>query len=200
MRIAGRDRGAGRRARSVPADAADLEHYPSAGHGPGRPGRPHRPPAARGEAAAPDGRRHRQGRAGRAPACRRGRLGGRPPTRAGRAPGRRIPVRGEPLPGAGVHLQARADPRGRVRRACSRSAAGRSTPRSSTRSSESMPTAWTSRSSGSRTRLRGRGLGQGGRATCVRPGVRAMGHSAYRDAGGSFERALIALQPPARES
>ena len=42
-----------------------------AGHGPGGAGGPHRPPAARGEAAAPDGRRDRQGRAGRAAAGHR---------------------------------------------------------------------------------------------------------------------------------
>ena len=45
-----------------------------------------------------------------AAASRRRPRRGRPPSRAGSASGRRVGLRGEPVPGAGVHLQARADP------------------------------------------------------------------------------------------
>ena len=58
---------AGRRARGLPAGRGRSRH-PGARHGPGDPGRAHRPAGPRGEAAAADGRRHRQGRAVRAAA------------------------------------------------------------------------------------------------------------------------------------
>jgi class 3 adenylate cyclase len=62
---AGGDEGAGRRARTVPADATDSgDRGPS--HGPGHAGGAHRSACPGGQARAPDGLRRRQGRAVRA--------------------------------------------------------------------------------------------------------------------------------------
>ena len=69
---------AGRRARRL-STGAPVRHHPGAGHGAGDPRRPDRSPSARGQDPAPDGGRHRQGRAVRAAAGHRRALGGRAP-------------------------------------------------------------------------------------------------------------------------
>ncbi len=71
---------------------------PGTGDGPGDSRGADRSPATRGQAIAPGGRGHRQRRAVRAPArhCRACR--GRPATGAHPPPGRRVPLRDEPLP------------------------------------------------------------------------------------------------------
>ena len=69
---AGRDRASWSASGARYRLAKPLPGDPGARHGAGGPGRPHRPAAARGQAAAPDRRRHRQGRAVRpAPGHRR---------------------------------------------------------------------------------------------------------------------------------
>ena len=108
------DDGAGRRARRLSARPARRDD-PGPRHGAGDPGRAHRPPGARGQAAAPGRRGHRQGRA-HSRSCwplpsvpeRRAAPRARP------SPGRRVPLRDEPLPRPRVHVQARAHPRGGV--------------------------------------------------------------------------------------
>ena len=82
------------------------------GHGAGRTGGTHRPAAAGGEAA-PPGRRghwHRGALAPPAGHCRAARGG--TASRPGAPPGRGVPLRDAPLPGARLHLQARPDPAG----------------------------------------------------------------------------------------
>ena len=116
------------------------------GDGPDRPRRAHRPPGPRGQAAAPDGRRRRQGRPVRAAGRDRLRCGGRPSSGARPAPVGRAALRGDALPGAGADVQACVDPRGDVRRPAPGTAAD-APPRSSTRSSDCTPIGWTSMSS-----------------------------------------------------
>ena len=67
-------------------------------------------------------------RARRTTSCRPASRGSRPPSCSTR----------QPVPGAGVHVQARADPRGGVRQPAPGAAQGRSTPGSSPRSSGSI--------------------------------------------------------------
>ena len=110
-----RDRRAGRRARRLSTGAA-LRNHPGAGHGAGHPRGPDRPPPSGGQDPAPDGGRHRQGRAVRAAAGHRQDPGGGAPPGPRTPPGRRVPVRDRPLPRAGVHIQARAHPGGGLRR------------------------------------------------------------------------------------
>ena len=89
--------------------------HPGPGDGAGHPGRAHRPPLAGGQAPAPVGRGHRQGRALRAAGGDRGGARGGAAPRARPSPGGRVPLRDESLPRPRVHVQARADPRGRLR-------------------------------------------------------------------------------------
>ena len=78
-------------------------------------GRPHRPAGPGGQAPAGVGGRRRQGCAGPVAGGDRRARRGRPLARPRPAPGRRASVREAPLPGPGIHLQARADPRGGLR-------------------------------------------------------------------------------------
>ena len=79
--------------------AQALPDHSGAGHGAGGAGGAHRPPAARGEAPAADGRGHWHGGALRPVAghCRAARGG--PAPRPGAPPGRRVPLRNQPVPG-----------------------------------------------------------------------------------------------------
>ena len=116
-----RDRRARGRAGAVPRGAAAGGH-PDAGDGAVHPRRAPRSPARPREAPAPVGLGHRQGRALRPAPGARGRPGGTAAPGAGPPAGRRVPVRDEPLPRPRVHVQARAHPRGRLRRAAARPA------------------------------------------------------------------------------
>ena len=112
---------------------------------------------------------------GGAPGRRRDARGG-PSARTGAPPGRRVPVRDEPVPRAGVHVQARADPRGGLREPA---------PRPATRPARcgSWPP-WNMRASGRALAVRGaarpprvEGRGVGARRA-VSPSRRSAGHRA----------------------
>ena len=185
---------------ALPADAA-ARGDPGAGHRAGDPGGAHRParrrrtsacsrrPSVIGKdvpfAAAPGDRRAAGGRR-----CARARRTCRPPSSSTR--------RGS-VPGPRVHLQARAHPRGRLRRACSRSGGAPCTRASSRPSSDSTPIASPSRSSGSPTTPCAGELWEKAVAYLRQAGAKAMARSAYREAVAYFEQALAALAPPARE-
>jgi class 3 adenylate cyclase len=107
--LVGDDPGLG--SRSLPPHPGSPEG-PGTRHRPGGAGRAHRSPAHRGQAAAAGGRGHRQGRVAGAAAGDRRPVGGGDAPQPGPAPGRRVPVRDQPLPERGVHVPPRADPRG----------------------------------------------------------------------------------------
>ena len=142
-----------------------------AGHGAGGAGGAHRPAAAGGQAPAPDrrGHRHRGALAPVAGHCRGARGGAASGSRA--PAGRRVPLRDPPVPRAGLHLQARPDARGGLRRVSSRSGGGRCTRALSRPSKGSMPTAWPSRSNGWRTTPCGARCGTRPWPTAGRPGA-----------------------------
>jgi hypothetical protein len=102
------ERGAYRLAREAADDSGPA-------HGPGGPGRPHRPASSRGEAAAADRGRDREGCAavpppgGRRRTGRADRRGARPSAGGG------VSLRAEPVPGGRVHVQPCTDGRGRLR-------------------------------------------------------------------------------------
>ena len=164
------------------------------GDGPGDPGGAHRPAAARGQAAAADRRGHRQGRAVRAAAGhRRAARGGaarrpRPTCRPPSSSTRRALSRSR------VHLQARADPRGHVRRACCRSVGASCTRGSSTRSRRSTAIASTEQIE----RLAHHALRGELREKAVhylrQAGLKAAARSALQDARAWFEQALGVLE------
>ena len=144
----GRDEGAGGRARRLPAGAAPSDASGPADR-PGRARRSHRPAPAGGQALAPVGRGHRQGRALHAPAGHRRRAGGRAPC-AGLAHLQAAEFLYEPslfpdLEYTFKHALTHEVAYG----ACSRSAAGSSTPGSWRPSSGCTPIRWPSTSSGS---------------------------------------------------
>jgi hypothetical protein len=96
--------------------SADPAHGAGHSHGADR-------PSGALRQAAPSGRRGGgQGCLLRNPAGHRGAAGGRAASGTGRSPGARIPVRGPPVPGPRVHLQARAHPRGYLRKPAGRAA------------------------------------------------------------------------------
>ena len=95
-----------RRLSSDPADPGDR----GPGDRAGDPGGPDRPAPGGGQAAAPDGLGHRQGRALRAAPRRGGGGGGCGASGARASAGGRVSVRDAPLSGSRVHLQARAHP------------------------------------------------------------------------------------------
>ncbi len=79
-------------------------------HCAGHPGRAHRRPGARGQASAPGGCGHRQGRAHAAASGHRRHPGARGALRADSPAGRGVPLRDSPLPRSRVHIQTRAHP------------------------------------------------------------------------------------------
>jgi class 3 adenylate cyclase len=87
----------------VPSGESPHRH-PGSAHGPGHPCRPDRPALARGQAPAPVGRGHRQGRALRPAGGDHGRARAGAAPRARPSPGSRVPLRGEPLPRPRVHV------------------------------------------------------------------------------------------------
>ena len=84
----------------------------------------------------------------------------------------RVPLRDEPLPRAGVHVQARPDPRGGVRQPAPGPAARPPRAGSSRRSRRSTPTAWPSTSSGWPTTRSGASSGRRRCTISGRPGSR----------------------------
>ena len=145
--------------------------------------------AARGQAAAPGRRGHRQGRAVRAARRRSPSVpedapapGPRPP------PGRRVPLRDEPLPGPRVHLQARAHPRGGLRQPAPGATARAPRPDRRGHRARSIPTASPSTSSGSPTTPCAAKRGRRRCAYLRQAGVKAagaLGATARRSAASS---------------
>ena len=108
---------------------------------------------------------------------------GGPAPRARPPPGRRVPLRDEPLPRPRIHLQARADPRGRVREPARRPPPRVPRPdRGGHRGRLSRPARRARRAAGS-PRLPGRGVGQGRGLSAPgrRQGARALGVSRGAD-------------------
>ena len=100
----------------------------------------------------------------------------------------------QPLPGPRVHLQARPDPRGGLRRACSRSGGARSTPGSSRPSSALYADRLAEHVERlAHHALRGELWEQGG-AYLRQAGPRRAARSAHREAVGCFEQALEILE------
>ena len=168
--------------------------HPGAGDGPGGPGGPHRPPAARGQAAASDGRRDRQGRAVRA------------------APGHRRACPRTTCGAGSRHLQAAEflyetslfpELEYTFKHALTHEVAYGSLLQERRRALharivEAIETALRrppdrARRAAGAPRAPGRGVGQGGRATSGRPEPRPSARSANREAVGVFEQALAAL-------
>ena len=116
------------------------------------------------------------------------RRGPRPP------PGRRVPLRDEPVPGPRVHLQARAHPRGGLRQPPPGAAARAPRPDRRGHRAAASATAWPSRSSGSPTTPSAARCGRRRSPTSARPAPRRSARSAYREAARGFEQALAALQ------
>ena len=110
------ERGSFRLARALDIDTRSRDR-------PGRARRAHRSAAAARQAPAPVRSRHRQDGRPHAPGDGRRDGGARAAARACSAAGRRVPLRDEPVPGARVHVQARADARGRVPEPAARAAA-----------------------------------------------------------------------------
>ena len=102
--------------------------------------------------------------------------------RARAAASRGVPLRGAALPGARVHVQARADARGGVRGPPPGSSNARSTPAFSRRWSGSMPTASMSTSNGSPTMPSGASCGRRRSGYLRQAGLKAASRSAL--AGG----------------
>ena len=71
--------------------------------------------------------------------------------RPGAPPGGRVPLRDAPVPRAGIHLQARPDPRGGLRESAPGAAAGAPRPHCRGPGGALLPTAWPSRWNGWRT-------------------------------------------------
>ena len=111
---AGRDAGAGRRARGLSAGPV-APGDPGPGHGAGRAGGPYRSAAIGRKAAAPDRGGGRDGGAVSASPGRRRRARGGPAAGPHLPAGGRVPLRDAPLSRAGIHLQARADLSGGLR-------------------------------------------------------------------------------------
>ena len=120
---AGGDWGPGGGARGLPPGAGPADHA-DAGHRAGRPGGAYRPLATGGEAPAPDRSGHWDGGPAGPPPGRGGAAGRGAPPGPHASPGRRVPVRGESVPRAGLHLQARPDAGGGLRQPAARAAAG----------------------------------------------------------------------------
>ncbi len=150
-----------------------VETPAGAGHGAGDPGRAHRPAARPTRQAAAADRPRSSARtcpsrcSRPSPSCRRTNC-----ARAGPPAGRRVPLRDAALSRSRVHLQARADPRGGLRRACSRSGGARCTPASSRRSSDSIPTVRRAGRAAGPPRVPRRAVGEGGAPTAGRPAPR----------------------------
>ena len=110
---------------------------------------------------------------------------------------RGVPVRGEPLPDRGVHVQARAHAGRRLQHAAPGAPARAPRPHRGGHRAPACRPAGRARGAPRPSRAARGGLGQGRRRTCVRPGAKAAARAANREAvillrAGAGRRAALA--------